>query len=68
MTSPEPQQVAWPVRTMRSANGDLYVSVDCLMNFRNQMGPANWHPIFMYLMDHIIREAQRADMYGKEIE
>jgi hypothetical protein len=63
----EPQQVAWPVRTMRSANGDLYVSVDSLMGFRNLMGPANWHPVLLHLVDHIIREAQRADRYGKEI-
>jgi hypothetical protein len=67
MTSPEPERVAWPVRTIRSKTGDLYVSVDSLMGFRNMMGPAHWHPVLLNLMDHIIREAQRADMYGKEV-
>lgn len=67
MTSPEPELISWPVCTLRAPDGDLYVSVDCLMNFRNQMGPGHWHPVLLHLMDHIITEAQRADMYGKDI-
>lgn len=67
MTSSEPQQIAWPVRTYRTETGDLYVSVDCLMNFRNLMGPAGWHPILLHLMDHVINEARRADLYGKDV-
>lgn len=67
MTMPQPEQVAWPVRTIRIPSGDLYISVDSLMGFRNRMAPANWHPIFMALMDHIIQEAQRADAYGKDV-
>lgn len=63
----EPQQIAWPVRTVRTENGDLFVSVDSLMGFRNSMGPAGWHPVLMQLMDHIIREAQRADQDGRTI-
>lgn len=67
MSAPEPQQVAWPVRTIRIKSGDLYISVDSLMNFRNLMGPANWHPVLLHLMDHIITEAQRADRSGKDV-
>ena len=67
MTAPDPQRIAWPVRTVRTKKGDLFVSVDSLMGFRNQMGPAGWHPVFMALMDHIIQEAQKADMYGKDV-
>ena len=64
----EPKRVAWPVRTLRDPRtGNLYISVDCLMNFRNMMGPAGWPQGFLALMDHIIREAQRSDAYGKEI-
>lgn len=63
----EPQRIAWPVRTARMKSGDLFISVDCLMNFRNMMGPAGWPQGFLALMDHIIREAQRADAYGEEI-
>lgn len=62
----QPQEIAWPVRTLRTPDGDLYVSVDSLMGFRNRMGPANWHPVFMRLMDHIITEARRADLYGED--
>lgn len=63
----EPQQIAWPVRTLRAPDGDLFISVDCLMNFRNMMGPAGWHSIFMQLLDHIITEARRADIYGRDV-
>jgi len=64
---PEPQQVAWPVRTIRSETGDLYISVDSLMTFRNLMGSAHWHPVLLHLVDHIILEARRADTYGKDV-
>lgn len=63
----EPKRIAWPVRTYRTEDGNLFISVDCLMNFRNLMGPAGWPQGFLALMDHIIREAQRADMYGEEV-
>jgi hypothetical protein len=61
--------VAWPVRTMRDENKlRLWVSVDSLMEFRNLAGAAGWPPPFLMLLDHIVREAQRADRYGRDIE
>jgi hypothetical protein len=63
----QPQRVPWPVKTLRSPAGDLYIAVDSLMDFRNKMTPAGWPPIICDVLDHIIREAQRTDIYGEDV-
>jgi hypothetical protein len=70
LPAPEPiRPVAWPVRTMRDEQKlRLWISVDSIMEFRNLAGAAEWPPAFLALLDHIIRESQRADRYGKDIE
>jgi hypothetical protein len=69
MVEPNPdQRVAWAVRTMRDEKSlSLWISVDSLMGFRNEAGAKDWHPAFLALLDHIIREAQKADTYGRDV-
>jgi len=70
LPAPEPlRPVAWPVRTIRDENKyRLWISVDSIMEFRNIAGQAGWPAPFLILLDHIVREAQRADLHGKDIE
>jgi hypothetical protein len=62
-----PTRVPWPVRTVRSPDGRLYISVDCLMDLRNKMGTVGWPAPAMALVDHIIREAKRTDTEGDDV-
>jgi hypothetical protein len=45
----------------------LWLSVDSLMDLRNNLGAAEADPGFLELLDHIIVTAQRADVYGRGI-
>lgn len=63
-----PGGVQWPCMTIRDPRKHrLWLSVDSLMDLRNNMGAAQADPGFLELLDHIIVTAQRADVYGKGV-
>lgn len=63
-----PNGVAWPCVTIRDPRKHrLWLSVDSLMDLRNNMGAAKADQGFLDLLDHIIVTAQRADVYGRGI-
>lgn len=59
--------VQWPIHTLRTEKGDLFVSVDSLRGLRNTLGEAGWPEPILFVIDGIIIEAQKADFYGKEV-
>lgn len=63
-----PNGVQWPCMTIRDPRKHrLWLSVDSLMDLRNNLGAAKADPGFLELLDHIIVTAQRADVYGRGV-
>jgi len=63
-----PGGVQWPCMTIRDPRKHrLWLSVDSLMDLRNNLGAAGADREALELLDHIIVTAQRADVYGKGV-